>query len=311
MVYRDIPANSARYGYYSAGAVISDEVAVPRIHQEGTALTSDGWGARNLFLHNAAVRPGSIVSEDAPFTPAAYFLPLPPQSTVEFVVTSPQGTSRTVTINADASGYACGMRDRFALDQQGVWRVQSKLIQGTETGGILGVREGEPWEFYVIDPGNRTPIKFHTPFFTPLDPEQNLVVLTGDLMDGGIASGTIYVTATFNGAVVEQTTRDIRDSAFVYSIDLSQVSNSYRNFDPFDLRDRLVITFLAIGLTSSGDRRLAARMVCIQDGVLYPGEKDYTPIDPRSRQGLMEELAESAETSEAHEIRGRVPAGTG
>ncbi|HDS30774.1 MAG TPA: hypothetical protein ENN67_06995, partial [Firmicutes bacterium] len=75
MIYRDIAGNSSRYGYYSSGAVISSEITVPRMHVPGAHLVSDGWGARNLVIHNCAVRPGSIVSEGTPFTPGVYYLP--------------------------------------------------------------------------------------------------------------------------------------------------------------------------------------------------------------------------------------------
>lgn len=307
MVYRDIPANSTKYGSYSTGIVVSDDVMVPRVHQAGTPMISDGWGTHSAVMHNLAVRPGSIVGEGDPFTPTSYFLPLPAESTVEWVITPPGGNQRTITATAGNSGYAQAMRDRFVLDRQGVWKVRTSLIQGDQTGSILGVNPGEAWEFYVISPGNTLPIRFHLPARMPLDPGSHLLALTADLLECDIASGTIHITATFNGAPIEQTARDIQDSAFTYSIDLGQVGNSFENYDPLDTRDRIVISFLAEGLSATGQRRMAAKMVYVQGGVLYTGEKEYTPIDPRSRDQKLRELAQEAETGLAHELRGRVP----
>lgn len=307
MIYRDMPNNSSRYGFYSSGIVVSDNVRTPSMQNEGDPLVSDGWGTHSLLLHNPAVRPGSIISEGEPFTPASYFLPLPSESEIEFVVTSPDGEQTTVNLTADESGYAYSNRDRIELDQQGVWQVMATLAQDDETGGILGINPGTPYNFYVISGGNDRSIDFHLPSFMDLNPEDPMVVLTGDLEETGIIEGTMHISTTFNGAVVEQTTRDVREGSFVYSIDLEQVSNSYANFDPFDARDRLVVSFFTVGLTSSGDRRLVATMIYIQDGVLYAGKKRYSPIEPTSREERLEEIAEEAESDLAHEIRGRVP----
>jgi len=307
MVYRDIPNNSARYGWYSTGIVVSDNVRTPSIQNEGDTLISDGWGAHSLFLHNPAVRPGSIIKEGDPFTPSAYFLPLPPESDLQFVVTSPEGNQTTVDVTAGSTGYAYSIQDRIELDQQGVWQVQASLQQDGETGGILGLNPGTPYEFYVVSGGNDLSIDFHLPSFMAIDPENPMAVLTGDLTESGIIEGTMHISTTFNGAVVEQATRDIQNSGFVYSIDLEQVSNSFRNFDPFDAHDRLVVSFFTVGLTSSGDRRVVATMIYLQDGVLYAGRKDYSPIAPMSREQMLEEAAEEAEIDEAHVIRGRVP----
>ncbi len=307
MVYRDVTANSTRYGYYSSGIVLSDSVPTMRAHRAGDGLVSDGWGVRNLLLHNLAVRPGSIVGEGDSFTAGAYFLPLPPQSTVEFKVTPPGGDTLTVNIVTGNSGYACDMGERFELDRQGVWTVTSTLIQGAETGGILGVGFEDPWEFYVINPGNDSPIEFHLPFQSPIDTTSDLLVLSGDLTEPDILTGTVHVSATFNGAVIEQTERELDDGRFVYSIDLSQISNSYSNYDPLDARDRLVMTFFVNGQNSQGERRMAARMVYAQNGILYTGEKDFSPIDPQTREERLQDIAEEAESAEAHEVRGRVP----
>ncbi len=307
MVYRDITANSTRYGYYSTGVVLSKNVTVPALHQAGSSIISDGWGSHNLIVHNTAVRPGSIISEGSTFTPAAYFLPLPPESTVEFIVTPPEGEPEIITLTADNSGYASGMRERFNLDQEGVWKVESTLTQDAETGTLLGINDGAPWEFYVISGGNDQPVDFHLPFRMPLDPDSEVLLLNGDLLGSELTEGIVNVSTTFNGAVVEQTTRRIQDGAFVYTIDLDQISNSFENFDLYDSRDRLVLSFFAIGLTSSGSKRMAARMIYIQGGILYTGEKDYSPIDPSTREDRLQDIATQAETDRAHEIRGRIP----
>jgi hypothetical protein len=305
MVYRDITGNSTRYGYYSSGAAISSEITVPRVHLAGTPLISDGWGSKSLVLHNCAVRPGSIVSLGTPFTAGAYYLPLPTSSTIEFTVTPPDGNAETAVITCDDRGYGCDMRQRLILDRPGVWRVVAKLIQEDQVGGVLGVNVGDPWEFYVIDPGNDLSIRYHLPTATPL--EQEMLVLTGDLMEWDIVEGTVYISATFNGAVVEQTTKQIGAGGFVYSVDLAQVGNSYQNFNPMDPADRLDISAFVIGRTSTGALRHAARMVYLQGGMIYAGERDYTSINPLTREQRIRELAEMAESQESHEIRGRVP----
>ncbi len=307
MAYRDLTNNSTRYGYYTAGGVVTDITSVPRLHVPGSPLVSDGWGTHSLLLHNLAVRPGSIVSNGTPFTPGAYYLPLPINSAIEFTVTPPQGDQIRIAVPGDNRGYACDMGQRFNLNQTGIWTVESRLIQGNETGGILGVNPGEPWEFYVIDRGNDNPIRFHRPFQVPLQTDDGRLVLTGDVLDSGILEGTVYISTTFTGRVVEQTSRPIMNGGFVYSIDLLQVSNSYSNFDPEDPNDRLDISFFATGLTAGGSRRQAARLTFLQGGTLYAGEKDYSSIDPQTREERLRELAELAESELARELRGRVP----
>jgi len=305
LVYRDITANSTRYGFYSSGIALSDSVSVPGLYSPGTALVNDGWGPRNVILHNLAVRPGSVVSEGEPFSPCAYFLPLPPESSIEYILTPPEGDQRIFTISANQSGYANGMRERITLDQQGIWLAEVTLTQEDVSGGILGVNPGEPWEFYVINGGNNIPITFHLPFMMPVNPDDNLLVLTGDLLDSDIVEGTVHISATFNGGAIEQTERQIQNGAFVYSIDLHQIGNSFKNYDPDDSRDRIVLTFYVVGLTSGGNRRVAAKTVYVIDGMLYTGEKQYSPIDPMSHGDRMQELADMAESELARELRGR------
>jgi len=307
MVYHDFVSNQTTYGRYSTGIVLSDDVNNPSVHQPGSRLVSDGWGTHDLLLHNPAVRPGSIVGHGTPFTPGAYFLPLPESTTVEYILTPPSGDQRTALVTADNSGYACDMGERIALDQEGVWRVDSRLIQGEAVGGLLGVQPGESWEFYVVGLNNDLPIKFHLPEQSPLDLNSNRVVLNGDLTAGEIHEGTVRISTTFNGAVVEQTERDFTEGAFVYSIDLAQVQNSYRNFDPASRHDRLVITFYADGLSEEGSHRRAAKMVFIQGGILYTMEKDYSDIEGRTREERLNEILRQAEVEAAREIRGREP----
>ena len=305
MIYRDLASQSVRYGSYASGAVLTSDLSTPSIHNAGSPLISDGWGIHSLILHNLAIRPGSIVAKDQPFTPSAYFLPLPPESTVEFVITPPLGNQRTITVTSGPDGYACDMGQRFEIDYPGVWTVSAKLIQGENTGGVLGVSTEADWEFYVIENNNMIPITFHLPERKPLDPNSDIVVLTGDLSANDFMEGSVNISATFNGAVVEQTRRDVANGLFTYSIDLTQITNTYPNYDPYDPNDRIVITFYANGLTSAGMRLTAAKMIYIQNGILYSGEKDYSPIDPRTREDRLREIAEMAESEEAHEIRGR------
>jgi hypothetical protein len=258
-------------------------------------------------MHNLAVRPGSIIGEDDPFTPGCYFLPLPPSSTIEYTITPPNGDDISITMEADASGYANDMGQRFELNQQGVWLVKSLLTQDTESGGVLGTGMNDKWEVYVINPGNDIPIEFHLPFQMPFDTSNELLVLSGDLTASDVVEGTVHISSTFNGAVIEQTSRELQDGFFVYSLDLAQINNSYPNFDPLDARDRIVMTFFVDGRNSSGERRMAARLVYYQGGNLFAGEKDFTPIDPQTWEERLRALTEAAETEEAHEIRGRTP----
>ncbi len=305
MVYRDESTPSVRYGNYSSGVVISGDVSVLSIHDPDDGLINDGWGVHNLILHNLAVRPGSIVAKNQAFTPGAYFLPLPPDSIVEFVITPPLGNQRTISVTTDSDGYAVDMGQRFKLDYPGIWEVTATLIQGDRTGGILGVNPGSDWQIYVIEDNNSVAIDFHLPERQPLDPNSNLVVLTGDLLEHDLLEGSVNISATFNGAVVEQTRKDITNGLFIYTIDLRQLTNTFNNFDPFDPDDRLVVTFYAVGLTSAGRHLTAAKMIYIQNGILYAGEKDYSPIDPLSREDRLRELTELAESEQIHEIRGR------
>jgi hypothetical protein len=178
------------------------------------------------------------------------------------------------------------MGQRFALDKPGVWKVQSKLTQGDQVGGILGVGADQTWEFYVLNSGYSLPILFNLPMEKPVSAGANSgpLVLSGNLSEALIASGQVHVTTSFNGGVIEQTERDIADSAFVYSIDLTQVSNSFPNFSLTDPSDRLVFSFFVDGVASNGQRRMAARMVYLQGGILYAGDPGISRIEPTTRE---------------------------
>jgi hypothetical protein len=280
MVYRDVLNNTTSYGAYNAGVVVSGDVSSPVEHSAKTSLISDGWGSRSLFLHNSAVRPGSLLSAGSYFTPGAYFLPLPEKSTVEFTVTPPNGIPQIVTLQADSRGYISTMRDRIKLDKSGVWSVQTRLTQESQIGGILGVQEGQPWFFYVLDSANKLPIKFNFPPESKVDPADGMLSLTGNVLDADIATGTVNVSSTFDGAVIEQTQADIADSSFTYTLDLNQVTASYPNYSPEDPNDRIVMSFFCDGLSSTGKRRFAARVVYIQGGVLYASEWESVEIKP-------------------------------
>jgi len=151
---------------------------------------------------------------------------------------------------------------------EGVWKVESRIIQADQEGSILGVGQGDPWVFYVIDGGNGNPIDFHMPPVSSLDLDNPEVIFIGDLTGGDIVQGKAYVSSVFNSAVIEQTERTITESSFTYSVDLEQIPNSFPNFDPFNPDDRLVITFFVDGMTSNGSRQMAAKVVYIS-GVRY------------------------------------------
>ncbi len=101
----------------------------------------------------------------------------------------------------------------------------------------------------------------------------------------------MYISTTFNGAIIEQTERQVQDGSFVYSLDYVEVSNSFENFDPFDPRDRLVMSFLINGITNDGDRRYAAKVCYTEGGWLYTGDKEYNPIDPETRKERLDDIA--------------------
>jgi hypothetical protein len=117
-----------------------------------------------------------------------------------------------------------------------------------------------------------------------IDAAAGPLVLSGNLSQALIASGKIYITATFNGAVIEQTERDIADSSFEYSIDLTQVSTSFPNFSLTDPNDRIVFSFFVDGVASTGQRRMAARIAYLQNGILYAGDPGIRRIEPASRE---------------------------
>ncbi|MFH1676875.1 MAG: hypothetical protein ABIC40_07605 [bacterium] len=305
MVYRDMLNDSTRYGYYSGGAVLDSSVTVAKLHELGTPLTTDGWGAHNLLLHNVAVAPGAIMSKGFLFTSAGYYLPLDPETVLEFTVTAPGGQPKTIKVKCGDSGYACNMLNRFNFDQTGVWLAQARIVLNDQEGGIRGVNTGQPYEFYVIDDDNKYPIRFHIGWKTPMETGNDIVVLTGDLLDSGFTQGKVNISVTFNGAVIEQTHRTMENSAFVYSIDLGQIGFSLPNYDPNDPNDRLDMTFFAEGLDKSGRRRLAAQAVQIKNRTIYAYEKDYGQINPLTREQRMRELKEIADKQLAEEIRGR------
>jgi hypothetical protein len=294
MIYRDLTGSSTRYGSYSSGGVISGDLTQPRIHVEASPMVSDGWGARNLVMHNLSVVPGSILLEGEPFTPAAYYLPLPDSSTLEFIITPPAGNQRTITVQGDSRGYASAMGERFNLDSPGIWNVMAKITQGDQTGGILGIETGQPWSFYVMPGIVPLPVKFHLPAQYTMPADEPLA-LTADLTGADVASGKAYITVTFNGAVLEQTERDILNSSFVYSIDTAHVPDSFPNFSLDDPHDRLVITFLIDGLSAAGQHRMAARMIYSQGNVLYAGDpQEGGGLQPQTREQRLRELTEGA-----------------
>lgn len=305
MVYRDISENNSRYGYYSSGGCVTDEVSVVRTHLPGTFLISDGWGTRDIILHNMAVNPGTIISEDTAFTPGVYYLPLPNESTIEFTLIPPDGEEVNFEITGDNRGYAFNQDERFLLNQNGVWHIETAIEQDNRDGGILGINPGTMWEFYVIDGGNNNRINFNLPAVSNVNLDDGVLVLTGDMLEDEIVDGTVYISTTFNGAVVEQTERQINNGAFVYSININQIVFSLKNYSPDDPYDKLRISFFAEGLTAEGRRQLAAKMVYLENGKLYTGEKTYSEIDPVTREERMRELQEMAELELANELRER------
>lgn len=296
MVYRDLISNSTKYGFYSAGGVVSDNVASPRIHSSPSTLISDGWGAKNAVIHNLALPPGSIVFDGSSFNPSGYFLPLPPMSKIEFKITPPNEKERIITLNADQTGYFSGMKQRIKLDRPGVWKVQAQVIQGNDIGGVLGVDIGQQWEFYVLNKDNKLPIKFDLPPQVSVLSTDQPLVFNGNLKDSGIVEGKVYISALFNSIVLEQTEREVVNSSFVYSLNLAQVSASFPNFSINDPFDELTITFFVEGVTSVGQYRYAGKFVYLKNGVLHAGEPPYVKIQPTTRQAQPLEQSEIEKT---------------
>ena len=282
-VIRDPATGEGIYAIYGSGWVL-----LPNDDPQGTRIAPPFRGAAggldggplfrlhgrdidNLFFVPLGVRPGAVLETGDTFRMAGPIMPTLP-SLVQYTVTAPDGTDRTLGGRANAVGYFYDPQDDFTLDQPGLWTVRMTLTHDGQTsvgpveppfptGGPL-TPDGVSFTFVVTGPQTRV-----------LDVETDLTQLTPDewyafarvqtatfqaALPAGWSGNTARVIVTMPGIVLADEEVAIRDGAVTWELDGQALNRLAGNFDyEQGIADTVTVTFFARG-TLQGQQAQAA-----------------------------------------------------
>ncbi|MDA2934688.1 hypothetical protein MYX82_10150 [Acidobacteria bacterium AH-259-D05] len=249
----------------------------------------------DIFIHLTGTRPGSILQVGDVVSWAGHIGPTLP-SKMQITVTSPEGTIREITGQANRVGYFYDPSTDFIVEEPGPYRVKVKVWhdgltsagpvqEPFPTGDVLGSNEGE-FFFYVVEPGsgelqvNIARNSFVRPAEGPIN--ISLSSATGPLTvsrPSQLKNAELRFTTVMPGFILEEG----RMTELTYSYDAPRLHEDFPNLDLFDSdgragADTITMSFLVSGINEKGEKVYQARQVLLQGEELM-ALRHQSPID--------------------------------
>ena len=213
----------------------------------------------DLFFLPMGVRPGALLEVGDTFRMAGPIMPTLP-SLVEYTVTAPDGTTRSLGGRANAVGYFYDPLDDFALDQPGLWTVEVRVTHDGmtsagpveppyPTGGVLSP-DGKSFTFVVTGPSTQN-MAMTTSFADLTPPDWFNYVREGDFLaapPNGWEGGTAKLIVTMPGTVLLDEEVSIQDGLVRWHLDAWALNALANNFDAEEgIADTVIVTLFAEG----------------------------------------------------------------
>jgi hypothetical protein len=244
----------------------------------------------DLFFHPTGLRPGTIAETGQRLTLAGYSAPTLP-SKVEWVLTAPSGTKRTIAGQASAIGYLYD--SELTANEPGVWSAKVKILfDGVlpstnaavsppfPAGDVLGSRNGE-FNFYVVDRSDPPlPLAPLPAFVRPADGPVTITAAPPP----GLSDMRLYYTTTMSGFILEEGST----GALSYSYDAQRLAADFPNLDLYDAEgfggvDLITISLLVTGTDAVGHRKSFARQVVLRGEEVQVTDQTPVAIPTRRR----------------------------
>ena len=282
-VLRDAKAGQAVYAIYGSGWVLlpPDDPIRGRVFPPFQGAAGGPSGGPLFTVHGREIdmfflplglRPGAVLETGDVFRLAGPIMPTLP-SLVEYTVTAPDGTARTLGGRANAIGYYYDPADDFVLDQPGLWAVTLKVTHDGLTsagpveppypaGGPL-TPDGATFHFVVAGPETHT-----------LQVETDLVALSPvkwyydrvsrasfrAALPRGWNGDTARVTMTMPGIVLVDEDIEVSEGVIRWDLDGKALNQLASNFD-VSLADTITVTFYAEGTVEGRPAQAAGTIV--------------------------------------------------
>ncbi len=274
-VVRDPLAGEGVYAIYGSGWVHArtDDPLGARIMPpyRGAAGGPDGGALLNvhgldfdILFVPMGVRPGSVLDVGDTVRMAGPIMPTLP-SLVEYTVTRPDGSTRSLGGRANAVGYFYDPADDFVADQPGTWRVSLTVTHDGQssagpveppfpTGGPL-TPDGRSFTFVVADPAT-LPLAVETDVaeYGPEDWWQWGLIPTATFeaaLPPGFTLDSARVTVSMPGIVLADGAAEVIDGKLRWVLDAQALNEVVDSFDVYpNFADTVTVTFHAVGTLS-------------------------------------------------------------
>ncbi len=231
VVLRPGTPEAAYAGYMANGFILPKGSDNNRVVAPGSEdLPSPDGHPSRFFL--VAVRPGMVYPKGAIFAPFLQIDPMVPADVI-YTLTAPDGTVRTTTGKGDATGYFIA-KDKWPLDQPGVWAYNMKATWEGHEGRMPGLPEGGGLIFVMDMPA---PISDSDGGNLPLNmpAEKRFSPTEGFEVTGNSTADHVYFTAITPGAVLEEGSLPVVDGHFTYKFDPQKFAQTILTYDTADL----------------------------------------------------------------------------
>ena len=282
-VLRDANAGQAVYAIYGSGWVLLPPEENPNARvfppfqgaaggPNGGPLFTVHGREIDMFFLPLGVRPGAVLETGDVFRLAGPIMPTLP-SLVEYTVTAPDGTARTLGGRANAIGYFYDPSDDFVLDQAGLWNVTLKVTHDGmtsagpveppyPTGGPLAP-DGTTFHFVVVSSETHTlQVETDLAALSPVEWYYDGVdqATFRAVLPGGWDGDTARIIVTMPGTVLVD--EDVRVSGGLISWDLNgkALNQLASNFDTA-LADTITVTFFAQGSVEGRPTQVAGTII--------------------------------------------------
>lgn len=289
IVYRDLQVNDyAEYVGHGSGWIHIDQedATGTRVMPPFAGPGNGGWTTQggplltikgeeiHQFLHLTGVKPGDILEVGDRFHLAGHLMPTLP-SRVQAVITSPNGTSHTVSGQANAIGYFYDRLQDFTVDEPGLWSVDVTVWHDSPigtgemvdcdpatpfdparpcpSGHVLGSDNGR-FHVYVVEPASEA-VRFFNPLSGFLDFPHGVtpVAITGPI-PAGWSNVTVDYTIRMPGVLLVDEQVSPAGTTFSFDFDPVALHHDFPNLDltardewQAGLADTFTITVLVQG----------------------------------------------------------------
>ncbi|MEE8477861.1 MAG: hypothetical protein V3S19_05790, partial [Gemmatimonadales bacterium] len=227
----------------------------------------------NIFFLPTSVRPGSLLHTGDAFRMSGPVMPTLP-SLVDYTVTAPDGTVRSLGGQANAIGYFYDPDDDFVLDQAGIWTVDlgvthegltsaGQVEAPFPTGGPL-TPDGKTFTFTVMDDDTElldisSDLEERGParWFENVD----VAVFEADL-PAGWSGDKARIVVTIPGIVLVDREVSVTGGTVRWEMVPRELNLLANNFDDmYNIADTVTVTFYAEDSTGGQTTRAAGTMV--------------------------------------------------